>query len=652
VRTLEGLAGLLAVLTGCSLVAVRVRRLLLPGVARSAATVADVVLVLALLLGVLHLLGAVSLLNVPSVLVAAVLLAVARRAIPEGAGAVAEPRAKRSHVLLAGTGVAVVAAQATTHVVDALRHGIHTGDSLSYHLPYALSFAQTGAILPLRFVAPQQPTPYHPQDGELLHGLGILFLGGDLLSLVLGAASLVLCLLAARAAVTSDRAPLAVLSLCVVLAVPLLSLVGGGTANTDLPALALLLCSVALLERVPTAGGLLVSGLAAGMCAGTKLTPLPALAAIGLVVLVRHRRQAWPWIAGGLATGAFWYVRTAVLTGSPLPVGFVGPDLSGLRRLDHRVVDYLGDPGLLRPALGRSLSGAWPLLLGLALLVVVVGLVRRQGLAVAAAVALIAYPFSPLSAGGPDGLPLLFGVNLRFLAPGLGLALMLLPRLVRPRVTVLAGLLLLVVVEASGGTPGLSFARTGRAFAVLVALVVLVLAVAPWTRRPLAVLAALTALLGAVPAAHQLRDVVMSDGARGPAFAWAHGISGARIGYVGFHDGYPLSGGDLSTRVSYLGRRTPHGGFDELTTCAALRTSARAVQWVVVALGFDGQPVPPQARWLRTAPGVTELVPGVFDVRRLSGGATDCPSDTVPPAGVELTSAAAASGRAARRTGT
>jgi len=39
----------------------------------------------------------------------------------------------------------------------------------------------------------------------------------------------------------------------------------------------------------------------------------------------------------------------------------------------------------------------------------------------------IAYLFTPLTAAGPDGHPLAFGINLRYLTPGLALGLALLP---------------------------------------------------------------------------------------------------------------------------------------------------------------------------------------------------------------------------------
>ena len=48
-------------------------------------------------------------------------------------------------------------------------------------------------------------------------------------------------------------------------------------------------------------------------------------------------------------------------------------------------------------------------------------------------VAAIAYVFTPLTAAGPEGHPLAFGINLRYLIPGFALGLALLP--LEPRIT-------------------------------------------------------------------------------------------------------------------------------------------------------------------------------------------------------------------------
>ena len=47
-------------------------------------------------------------------------------------------------------------------------------------------------------------------------------------------------------------------------------------------------------------------------------------------------------------------------------------------------------------------------------------------------VAAIAYLFTPLTAAGPEGHPLAFGINLRYLTPALALGLALLP--LEPRI--------------------------------------------------------------------------------------------------------------------------------------------------------------------------------------------------------------------------
>ncbi len=68
-----------------------------------------------------------------------------------------------------------------------------------YHGPFAAVFAATGETFSLHFVAPQFLSRFYPQNSELVHGLGILGFGNDLLSPLINLGWLAGCLLAAWA---------------------------------------------------------------------------------------------------------------------------------------------------------------------------------------------------------------------------------------------------------------------------------------------------------------------------------------------------------------------------------------------------------------------------------------------------------------------
>ena len=85
---------------------------------------------------------------------------------------------------------------------------------------------------------------------------------------------------------------------------------------------------------------------------------------------------------------------------------------------------------MVHPALEERLGDLWPAYLGLAVIAVLLVLWRggrmERMLAAVAAFAAIAYLFTPLGASGPEGSPVGFRLNMRYLAPGLILALTLL----------------------------------------------------------------------------------------------------------------------------------------------------------------------------------------------------------------------------------
>jgi hypothetical protein len=119
-------------------------------------------------------------------------------------------------------------------------------------------------------------------------------------------------------------------------------------------------------------------------------------------------------------------------------------------------------------------------------------------------------------------------------------------------------------------------------------------------------------------------------------FAWAQDVRGARIGYVGFFEHYPLYGRDLSNHVQYVGRRRADHSFVDLTSCPAWRRAVNQgrYQYLVVLPAFGDQPEPPAAAWTRgTAAQV--LRDGRATVFQVTGpmDPAACPGPAVPSAG-------------------
>jgi len=110
------------------------------------------------------------------------------------------------------------------------------------------------------------------------------------------------------------------------------------------------------------------------------------------------------------------------------------------------------------------------------------------------------------------------------------------------------------------------------------------------------------------------------------AFAWAQGVSGARIATTSTRQ-YPLFGTDLSNRVAYIGIKRPHGGFEEAQNCRQFRRFIDEGDYDYVVATRDrieaGKPAyPPQVKWtegpsaevvLKKKPTVVFRVTGPLD---------------------------------------
>lgn len=659
-------AGVLAVLVvvgTAALVAVRLRRLLVPGLRGAPARLVELllghvtVLVLALLLGSAGLLARPALVVGALVVGALVLAAIAARKLratgveavrhqpdpapadPALPGPAAEPRAVR---VLALVGVGLVAAQWLSAVPATWRTGILAVDALHYHLTFTAHFAQSGSTTELDHLSVPDVTTYYPLNDELLQATALLLLGADTLSLVLGLLALAGTLLAAYClGARRGAGATAVLATCVVLA-----LTGSAVAEAnDWQATWPLLAGLAVLDlrhvpgrRLPT-GVLLVVGLAGGLAVGTRLNLLPPAAVLlGAAVWLAGRGARWRalalLLAGHVLAGGYWYVRNLLAVGNPLPQVELGvgplslprPPMPALDAISFSVAGYLTDAAVVRewflPSLPLFLGPAWPVLL----LAVAAGLLGtglrtsspvRRAAAVAGVVCGLAYLVTPTSAGGLPGMPFLFVYNIRYALVSFVLGLLLLatcgPARRRPLLTAVLLLALLAVTLLGRPDGPSSWPLVAPLAAAALVLVVVVVARAEM-RRAAPVLAGCAALLvvAGLPVQHAYLEsrYRVEGNARQELFAAVQDVRGAAIAVVGFPLQYPFFGPDLENTVSYLGRLGDDGGFTDHPDCRSLLEATRGLDYVVVERQFPVSPLSPARDWMRADPAVREVFSG------------------------------------------
>jgi hypothetical protein len=712
-----GVIGLVAVALSMAIAGRTARRAALPGWIGMPAVLADAVLAVGILVTVSELLGIFGGLN--GVLLVAACLIV-------GGGALRlEPMLIRAGSRVAHWGQAqepdlrpapsvgrielgvaivlalIVAAQWAGPTLLALDRGIYGGDSLWYHLRLAAHIADTGSVTGLLYTDPLYLNWFYPQVSELVHAGGLLLFGNDFLSPLINMAWLGLALFAGYCIGRPyGTGPVGVAAVASVMAANLLFSRQPGNANNDVVAIALFLSSVALLlnarwpERQtsgagsgsgPPSGTLLIAGLAAGLALGTKLTVVPPVLALTVGVIwisgAGHRfRASAEWIGAMVAGGGYWYVRNLVVSGNPFPWQDIGPihhaeALQG--RHPYSIAHYATDTSVwgryFTPALHERLGELWPAYLALAVIAVLLVLWRggrmERMLAVVALLAAVAYLVTPLGASGPEGMPIGFRLNIRYLAPGLVLALTLLaippPFAGEQRVWRLGtrarlwrlgtlGILSLLVVVSAGAIEAIDTGRIPGTVALALAVIALPLLLVLLSRRglspvPLAGIgvAALVvlAVLGRMAQTHYLEEryastapdypkteqpaIELNQGL-GAAYDWADGTRDLRIalsGTMGALFQYPLWGGDSSNSVTYLGDRGSRGSFSEIPECPEWIGALNDGDYDYVVTtptlhqdnpGADTAPV--QRDWISHGGNVQHVAgAGLVDVWRITG---------------------------------
>jgi hypothetical protein len=438
-------------------------------------------------------------------------------------------------------------------------------DTLSYHLhvPVTWMHDRRISIVPAVF---GDPSPaYAPANLELVFLFVMAPLRSDALA---GIGQIPFAVLAATAIVATVREAggRRAAALGAALAFLLIPEIWGQvpTAMTDLGLAAGLLSSLPFAlrlwrARLPSRADLLVFAAAIGLGVGSKYAgaalslPFVAIGAMALVHRGRRvdSRDGVLAIAVALATGGFWYVRNAVLTGNPFyPVAVPGlplPALYGgaeMRAWEYHVpVADLGALGSMLIAAGIGFAGAsalalarqWrrveaPLLVAvLATFWLVIPYQESRFLFTAFGIAAIAV------ARAADRPPALIGWC------GLGIAIVgsLLEAPTRERLLLVpAGA---VAALASGARGRLSIRRPSARVARVTAFA--------------GVIAALIAL-GAASARYAQRDpayTVAGDDGLAAAWAWVRAnVRDARVAYTGTNVAFPLAGARLGNRVAYV----------------------------------------------------------------------------------------------------
>jgi len=492
---LEGSLELIVIAVALGFAAVRLRGRLLPGWFGAPARLAEVVLGISLFVVISELVGVVGLYYPGWVLAACLLCGIGIGLFAGTEHGKASPLPAPgvpTWALLIGVGAALlVALHWTMGTQVGLDIGMYLPNTTWHNAPFATRFVQEHQVGAIHFTEVLKLTVwFYPQNSELLHSSGQLFLKTDFLSPLINIGWMALCLLAAwsfgrpfGAAVT------ALLGVALVLDAEMLLLYQPGDAKNDISGLFFLLAAVALIVNAeaqaragaasarPIAGGateepphplpppagrgflsgrpglkpeitdaaIVVAGLAAGLALGTKLNLLApfGLLTLGVIWVIgpgRRLRTALIWAGSALVTGGFWFARNLVETGNPLPWFDAGP-LPGPNqeeidiREPHAVSDYLFNLDVIRddfiPGLHHSFGPLWPLTLAVLLAGIVLAIWRGRTpvirmLGVVAGLSAIAYLFTPLTAAGNLDDPTAFEVNIRYAAPALALGGLLL----------------------------------------------------------------------------------------------------------------------------------------------------------------------------------------------------------------------------------
>ncbi len=570
-------------------------------------------------------------------------------------------------VVVASASSALVAAQWSTWVARGVSVGVGrgggpgNGDSLWYHLPFAAAFAQSGWLSRLQYLNGEALVTYYPANTSVLHAVGLLTMGSDVLSLFINLALAPIALLAGWC--IGERGgvgPACLAGVAVALTIPVVVVSEAGTAKDDvLGIVGLLACTAFIVhanggapdDRPSERATALYGGLAAGLAIGSKLTFVVPIVALGVSLAIMTPAPSrlstmTRWSAATFATGGYWYLRNLIAVGNPLPgigasLGRVHLPRPPIPSMDHFGTNLLHNVGngrvwsdALLPGLRTGFGTAWPVMLVVAAGAIVAGLVTLRGREIVApAVGVVAFAgflVTPGTVWAPQLITRpgvhfvtanLFAFNLRYMLPAVAIGLVIVPLVARrwqdgPLIaTAPLGIALASIQLSPQSRHSWSPHHVAIASACGVTVGAIMVALtggwdgfrwsARWPHRVL--VATVAVILGAVALGWPLqRSYSRHRYASFDLAAWADKLPGERIGYSGFVFSYPLYGSHLQNQVRMIGEHGPHGAWHPVTTCSAWRRAVRdaGVRYVVVpagppavVLGID------LARWRVGLPG-------------------------------------------------
>ena len=560
-----------------------------------------------------------------------------------------------SPVIIAASSSALVVSQWSTWVAHVVSLGIGNaggpgnGDSLWYHMPFAASFVQSGWTTHLLYLNGEALVTYYPANTSLLHGVGLLAMGTDVLSPFVNLALVPIALLAGWC--IGERRGLGSATLAgvaVALTIPVVVVTEAGTAKDDMLGIVGLLAAVAFLGQggtrpVEPGGGAvetddraaaIYSGLAAGLAVGSKLTlvaPILVLA-VSLLILTpssSRRSTIGRWLCAALATGGYWFVRNLIVIGNPIPGLSLGVGRFRLPRPPTPSMDDFGTNVLhnvfdgrvwheaLFPGLRLGFGSAWPIPMLIVAVATIVGLVTFRGreriTPIVGLFAFGAFLITPGTVWAPQLLWFpgvhfvttnLFAFNLRYMLPAVAIGLVTLPLVVDrwrrgPYIgTVALGVALASMQLVSQGRQ--SWAPHHVGVAIIAAVVTILVAAELVTGRARSLLRSSRRLrLAWLGGAVAVAIVVLVAGRAVEVYSqtnryggldlarWASSLPGARIGFSGFVFSYPLYGDRLQNAVQMIGEHGPNGAWYPVGTCAVWRRDVRRadVQYLVVPVG-------------------------------------------------------------------
>ncbi len=201
---LAGSIELIVVAAAMGFAAVGMRGRLLPGWSGASARLAEVVLGLSLLVVILELVGVVGLYRPGWVLLAALIVGVgigmALRPPGQGSPLPSPADRRRTPSPLRSPQPSWSIAHWAMPTQTGLDIGMYLPNTTWQNAPFAARFVQDHQVGALHFTEVLNLTVwFYPQNSELLHSAGILFLGNDFLSPLINIGWMSLCLLAAWA---------------------------------------------------------------------------------------------------------------------------------------------------------------------------------------------------------------------------------------------------------------------------------------------------------------------------------------------------------------------------------------------------------------------------------------------------------------------